>query len=88
MIGNSGQKQFTSRRDNHQQEHGNPNIGVQCMSIDLCRMLAVSSLKKEILFWSLYFLRNKRDKNLNWNLSKGNIDGNFKTEEKEKKIIH
>lgn len=50
MIGNSGQKQFTSRRDNHQQEHGNPNIGVQCMSIDLCRMLAVSSLKKEILF--------------------------------------
>lgn len=25
-----------------------------------------------------------KDKNLNWNLSKGNIDGNFTTEERER----
>lgn len=26
-----------------------------------------------------------KDENLNWNLSKGNIDGNFTTEERERK---
>ena len=64
MIGARGQKQITSRRDNHRQEQGNQRKTL-CMTADLCRVLVVSGEIKKFSSDHFYFLRNMRDKDLN-----------------------